>query len=346
MKLLVLDAPGLNAFVDKLIGAHPVMGVKTYPGDEKHFTFGPLSSANELRLDYDVTAQSPKKYFIPHKEALLHFQRGTAKVEAEPVNAALFVLIGVHPYDMVAINQLDRVMREGNPDELYLKRRDTAIIIGIDPLKAGKRAFWGAMGNWKAAEGYDIWLTDIGGKYVVEAATKKGEVMLAEYASAKNASPSDAKKRDAVRAKLAELGTTVEVKFRPEELPELLRGSFEHPIWEEKAKTCYSCGSCNLVCPTCYCFDVQDYMAVSLTEGTRVRIWDGCLLEEFAAVGSGENFREHRNQRFRHRLFRKGMYLYDKVGDIACVGCGRCSSACLPDIADPVKVFNTLKEGK
>jgi sulfhydrogenase subunit beta (sulfur reductase) len=346
MKLMVLDAPGLNTFVDKLIGAHPVIGPKTYAGDEKHFTFGLLSGASELRLDYGVTVQSPKKYFLPQKEALLHFERGNAKVETEPVNSAPFVLFGVHPYDMVAINQLDRVMREGNPDELYLKRREAAIIVGVDPVKAGERAFWGAMGTWKVAEGWDIWLTDIGGKYVVEAGTKKGVELLAKFAAANEASSDDGKKRDAVCAKLAEMGTTADVKFTPEELPELLRGNFEHPVWEEKAKKCYSCGSCNLVCPTCYCFDVQDFMAVSLAEGTRYRIWDGCLLEEFASVGSGENFREHRDQRFRHRLFRKGMYLYDKTGDIACVGCGRCATACLPDIADPVAVYNTLKEGK
>lgn len=346
MKLKVIDAPGLNAFVDKLIGAHPVIGVKKYTGDEKHFTFGRLMSSSELKLDYGVTVQSPKRYFLPQREALLHFTRADAQAEASVVDTEPFVLLGVHPYDMVAINQLDRVMREGNPDELYLKRREAAVIIGVDPVTAGERAFWGAMGTWEVNEGYDIWLTDIGGKYVVEAGATKGEELLAKFAAAKEASADDAKKRDAVRAKLAEMGTTADVKFTPEELPELLRGNFEHPLWEEKAKKCYSCGSCNLVCPTCYCFDVQDHVDICMTQGTRFRIWDGCLLEEFAVVAGGENFRERRQQRYRHRLFRKGMYLYDKVGDIACVGCGRCATACLPDIADPVDVYNSLKEGK
>ena len=68
------------------------------------------------------------------------------------------------------------------------------------------------------------------------------------------------------------------------------------------------------------------------------------LLEDFAAVGHGENFRGARIDRYRHRFYRKGQYLHRKYGDIACVGCGRCASACLPDIADPVDVYNTLKE--
>ncbi len=346
MKLMIIDAPSLNAFVDKLIGAHPVMGVRQHNGDGKHFTFARLSDAKELRLDYGVTVQSPKKFFSPQKEILLHFKRADSQAEAARLDAAPFVLIGVHPYDMVAINQLDRVMREGNPDEQYLKRREAAIIIGVDPVNVGERAFWGSMGTWEVSEGYDVWLTDIGGKFVVETATLKGEEVVSKFASTKGASADDARKREEVRAKLQKLGTTTDVKFKPEELPGLLRGNFEHPIWDEKAQKCYSCGSCNLVCPTCYCFDVQDHVDICLTQGTRYRIWDSCLLEEFAIVAGGENFREHRQQRYRHRLFRKGLYLYDKVGDIACVGCGRCATACLPDIADPVDVYNILKEGK
>jgi ferredoxin len=51
---------------------------------------------------------------------------------------------------------------------------------------------------------------------------------------------------------------------------------------------------------------------------------------------------EERRDRYRHRFYRKWAYLFGKLDEPACVGCGRCSSVCLPDIADPVKVFNSL----
>ena len=36
-------------------------------------------------------------------------------------------------------------------------------------------------------------------------------------------------------------------------------------------------------------------------------------------------------------------YVPAKIGgDIACVGCGRCVNACLPDIANPVAIYNQL----
>ena len=148
-----------------------------------------------------------------------------------------------------------------------------------------------------------------------------------------------------MREGLPRLGAARRIGFRPTELPRLLRRSFEHGIWAEQARKCLSCGSCNLVCPTCYCFDVKDDVDISLKTGNRYRTWDGCVLEDFAKVAGDENFREERLQRYRHRFYRKGMYLYDKYGQIACVGCGRCASACLPDIADPIAVYNALKEG-
>ena len=151
--------------------------------------------------------------------------------------------------------------------------------------------------------------------------------------------------RAEARDKLKTLGTPDQAPFRPTDLPGLLRGAFDNPIWAEKAQKCLSCGSCNLVCPTCYCFDVKDEVDISLKSAERYRVWDGCLMEDFAKVAGDENFREDRLQRYRHRFYRKGMYLFDKYGLIACVGCGRCASACLSDIADPVAVYGTLAKG-
>ena len=116
----------------------------------------------------------------------------------------------------------------------------------------------------------------------------------------------------------------------------------ESSFWEKHSEKCLACGSCVLVCPTCYCFDVKDNPDLSLEQGERVRIWDGCLLEDFAKVASGENFRATRPTRYRHRYFKKGKYLYDRFGFVSCVGCGRCSSNCLPDIANPVNLFNDM----
>ena len=342
-----LTGPQLSSFVEKMIAAGPVVGVKAKEGTEDRFAFGPLGSASELRLDYDVTILPPKKYLLPARETLVRFRLDNSPVTEPCVEAPrATVLIGVHPYDMIAMNQLDRLMRAGYPDPNYLARREAFTVIGVDPARASEKAFWGAMGCDAVEKGFDLWLTDIGGTYVVEIGSQKGAALLEEYAETRDATEKELEARSGARKKLKELGTTRAVRFRPAELPGLLRRSFESGIWEEKARKCLSCGSCNLVCPTCYCFDVRDEVNISLKEGERYRVWDGCVLEDFAKVGTGENFREKRLARYRHRFYRKGMYLYDRYGHIACVGCGRCATACLPDIADPVAVYNDLKEAE
>jgi ferredoxin len=82
-----------------------------------------------------------------------------------------------------------------------------------------------------------------------------------------------------------------------------------------------------------------------LKSGKRDRSWDGCLLDGFTKVAGNHEFRKNRADRFRHRIYRKGKYVPSKIelsGQVACVGCGRCVSACLPDIANPVNVYNKL----
>lgn len=337
----------LEGFVNAIINS----GVEVYGVQEKDFGkyhYAKLTGADKLRLDYDVTLTPPKKFFTPERETLLKY-----KLSPETKVDAVFetnkrVLIGVHPYDMIAINQMDEVFKDKNEDLHYFKRRKNTIIIGVDPQKASSWSFWCHMDASRADTGYDIWLTRLDGNtYFVEVTTEAGKKLIDKYAKVPLATNEETNKRDHIRANLHKLcNPDRKLSARPGEIPLLAKGGWGHPTWEERAKKCYSCGSCNLVCPTCYCFDVKDEMEIDLKGGQRLRFWDGCQLENFAIVGSGENFRGQRAERFKHRFYRKTVYQYEKYNHLACVGCGRCSSVCLPNIADPVDIINSLKEGK
>ena len=116
-------------------------------------------------------------------------------------------------------------------------------------------------------------------------------------------------------------------------LPELLDASYDSLLWDAIARRCFSCGTCTNVCPTCYCFDVQDKLNIDTVSGQRVRSWDSCQLRVFAEVAGGENFREHASSRMRHRVFRKGKFIQERTGKLGCVGCGRCSTNCVAKIS-------------
>jgi ferredoxin len=311
----------------------------------ERFAFAPLKHAGDLRLDYDVTILPPKKYFQPQCEVIATFNNESGYESV--FDGRDFTVIGVHPYDMIAINQMDMLFSQDESDEHYLKRRRAATIIAVDVVKPSKNVFAASMETAVVREGYDMLLTDIGDGYVAQPATERGEHLLHVAPHAADASRDDLKKREAVwNANRRELNKHL-LACKPGEIPALLDGAYLHPVWEEKAATCFSCGTCNNVCPTCYCFDVQDDVAWSLESGERKRIWDGCLLRAFTKVTGDHVFRKTAAQRFRHRLYRKGKYVPGKIGgQIACVGCGRCVGGCVPDIANPVAVYNRILADK
>jgi sulfhydrogenase subunit beta (sulfur reductase) len=340
MMIKEVGAAGLNAWVDGLVQKHKVFGVQAR-GDR--FAFAPIQRAADLRLDYDVTLTPPKAFFQPPREALWRFDGDTweSAIENEP-----FVLFGVHPYDMAAISQMDEVFSDKNADVHYLERRKSATVVVCDVQNASPNVFAGCMGTATVKDGYDVLITKIADYYLIEGKSKKGEQLMAALAREPDADPHSLKFREVVWEFNGKLLRRHELKVRPAELPDLLERSYEHPVWAEKAKRCHSCGSCNLVCPTCYCFNVQDDVQWDLKHGERVRTWDGCMLLDFAKVAGGHNFRKNRAERYRHRYYRKGKFLWDQHKQIACVGCGRCITACTTKIANPVDVYNRLLEAQ
>lgn len=344
MTFRTIQKKDLPSFVDHLIQAMEVVGVREKV--EGKYEFAPLESSSRLTLDYDVTLLSPKQYVFPPREALLHFRTGK-EISVDPVfKSQPRVIIGIHPYDLKSIAQLDRIFADANQDEHYRRRRQDTLLIGVDIKRASPYAFCKSMNSAVVQQGFDLFLTDIGPSYTVAVGTPGGGDLLEKYAVSQPSSQGEIAKRTEVQEKIPYLFSLNTVNTPYSELPKLLADHRDSKLFEELAEKCFSCGSCNLVCPTCYCFDVQDDMALSLVEGERYRLWDGCLLDGFARVASGENFREDRAERIRHRIFRKGKFIYEKYGEHGCVGCGRCASACLPDIANPVEIFNRLKEGK
>ncbi|MFW6304288.1 MAG: 4Fe-4S dicluster domain-containing protein [Candidatus Saliniplasma sp.] len=328
-----------KGFVEDLVQDDPreVIGVQE-KGNK--YVFDVLEKAGDLRLDYDVTILPPKKYFAPQRETLLKYK---VKDGHEAVNEVTpRIILGIHPYDLEAIRQMDKVFSETYEDEHYLEKREASVLVGMNMEDVSEWSFAGSMGTATIEDHYDIMLTDIGDNYVIEIGSEKGSDLL----DGVNLRDATEEEKEAVENKKNDLKDKFKksLDFSPEELPELLEENYDNvEFWEENSEKCYSCGSCNLVCPTCYCFDVKDINEITLDEGKRIRQWDGCLLEEFAIVAGDENFREERYQRYRHRFMRKGRYIYERYDDIACVGCGRCGSHCVPDIADPTEVYNSLK---
>ncbi len=301
------------------------------------FAFAEIRSkagVGRIRMDYDITILPPKKYFLPAYETLLEFDDADPHSGTAALTVRSTVVLGVHPYDLHAIATSDAFFALEPADPHYLSKRAATRLIGMNvQAPANDQQFQADMNSLEPPEGgFDLFMTDLGDRYFVEVGTQAGSKLLHTTGLFTPAGPTDHKAKQAYD-KVKTANFHKKLPYDTKYLPELLDASYDSLLWEAIARRCFSCGSCTNVCPTCFCFDVQDKLDLGAASGVRRRQWDSCQLKAFAEVASGENFREHRASRTRHRMFRKGKYVLERTGRIGCVGCGRCIRHCVANIS-------------
>ena len=323
------------------------------------FFYEPVARAEQLDLGFTYSVYSPKRFLFPSTETLFRFERNedgfttTTDIDAKPR-----VLVGVHPCDLHAIRLLDHVFSADERDEHYLTRREQTLIIGLDCAKPCiDGIFCRDMDTNHAESGYDAMLYPLDqptngdgtpadeARYAVVFGSDAGRDWLLEKQAAPHsrvANAQDERDLDEYQQR-KQASFPFALKTRIGDLPDLLERSYDSLLWEATARRCYSCGSCNLTCPTCYCFDIQDENDLPLSEGSRIRTWDGCQLHDFALVAGDHNFRPKAAQRLRHRIYRKGMWVRQRTNLPGCVGCARCDRACTAKI-NSVDIYNQLTE--
>ena len=244
----------------------------------------------------------------------------------------------MHPCDLEALDALDAAYSYPPAEIRWAADRKRAIIIGVDCMP-DEYCFCASMGTSGSRKTCDLFLTPIDDDYLIEAHTLTGERLL----DATLKSPARARHMEEAERRHSEkvARTTASLASPIAAFADILERGGLTPVWQEVASRCYSCGSCNTTCPTCFCFSMDDEFDLTLAAGVRKRSWDSCQLQEFALVAGGHNFRGERWQRVRHRWHRKFLYLYRRLGRPYFTGCGRCSRACTADI-NIVDVSNQL----
>jgi len=291
--------------------------------------YAPIDSFKELRLGLRPTHISAKEFLFPTQETLITFDienQTTRAITKAPKQA----IIGLAPCDLHAISLMDRVFKAPPEDINYTKRRDRTLLIGAD-CQPDSYCFCDSVNTATIDNNFDLFLHTLKGGVLVRIGTKKGQTALKRYAKTRLATKAEMAEATKVNTKRIEKIKT-RLAAAPEELPRLYSASEDNPVWGQIGAKCTGCGSCNHVCPTCYCFDIKDDTSLDLATSTRSRHWDGCTLEDFAKVAGGHDFRATRASRLRHRMRRKFQYPVKEYDSLFCIGCGRCSRTCLVKI--------------
>jgi len=311
------------------------------------YRFKALVDEDKVDFDFTNTRLSPKSLLFPQSERMFEYALDETDEDAyvireSPKDYPPTVVVGMRPCDAKALRLVNVTFV--NPefkDPWWSRRLESLTLIGLGCKEPWSTCFCTSVGCGPFnEEGLDVLLFDLGGEYVARSITEKGAQLLNKAGVTEDAKGDTKRMAEALKTK-AEQKISSHVptdKLKEKNVLEL----FDAPFWDDVAFACINCGTCTFLCPTCWCFDIQD--EIHKSQGDRIRNWDSCMFPLFTLHASGHNPRSEKVQRVRQRFMHKLKYYVDKYNNgVACVGCGRCVKHCPVNI-DIREVFKLMNE--
>ncbi|MFH2036626.1 MAG: 4Fe-4S dicluster domain-containing protein [Candidatus Zixiibacteriota bacterium] len=280
---------------------------------------------------YTVGFQSWKKILHPAHERLWDATlegKGFA-IHTPGDDISPKALLGVRSCELEALKIHDKILMEGpHTDSHYQHRRKNIFIVAVNCTQPGGTCFCASMNTGpKAQSAFDLSLTEImeaDKHYFTVAAGSEIGIEILQGLPVRDASHEEIAIADkAMERSVKKMGRTLKTKG----LKELLLENFDNPHWEKISERCLTCGNCTLVCPTCFCVNVEDTTDLSGQKAERWNHWDSCFIKDFSYIHGG-SIRISAASRYRQWLMHKLAYWVDQFGTFGCVGCGRCITWC------------------
>jgi ferredoxin len=315
MKIATRDA--LAAWLDGLMEHHAVIAPRMVDGEA---LYRPVTSSAEILFDFQRTVLSPKTFFLPDTQVILEVEKqGSDLALAEPALAKEQVLFGVRPCDAKGLLALDALLSDRPPpDSYYAERRERTTLIGLACPQLWDDCFCTSLdGGPDDASAVDLMLYEGDTGYWISEVTEKGTALLEGL--------------EAEKTRESPPTSDVTGNKVPVLPPEAWGALFDDMYWQRLAERCLTCHACTYVCPTCRCFDVRDETTSAgpgYAHMQRLRAWDSCLASAYRRIAGGHDPRPNKAQRLRNRYYCKFCYAPLDFGALACVGCGRCITAC------------------
>ena len=294
--------------------------------------FAPMENGTKPNFDFRNSRLSPKSVVYPQSERMFEYSTDQEDPEANilkeaPKEYVPQAIVGIRPCDAQAFQIVK--LNFDNPeyrDPWWVQRLESTLLVGLGCNEPSSTCFCTSVGGGPFSEkGLDALLYDMGEKYIIKGLTEKGEEFLKKTEGGSTADKSAIKEAESLEASASKKITTSVPTDKLKE--KVVTDLFDASFWEEVAFACLNCGICTFLCPTCWCFDIQDELLAK--QGDRIRNWDSCMFPLFTLEGSGHNPRDKKFQRVRQRFMHKLKYYVDKYNSgVQCSGCGRCVRSC------------------
>jgi len=312
-----------------------------------------IKDPEDIKLEKSLPFYSFKRFFVPEEEKLFEYKEQNLKTEATPPKNT--AIIGMNLLDLKSVLLYDQVFEK---DPYYQARRRHMLIVGHSLIPDLPQNIFEQTFEEDILEhlNFDIFLatlsvadTPLSGVTGIKAKrsrTKKiSEEKVPEEYAVFTGSPLGQKilnefgYKDYINIQFS--GPVKEGKLdeRMLALRDKLKNKHNQKIWDELGARCIECGKCTIVCPTCFCFRIDDKAGLQNNQGERKRCWDSCFYQEFSEVALGHKFLNDTAKRIHFWYYHKFARIPDEFSFMGCVGCRRCSAVCPVgiDIAEVLK---------
>jgi ferredoxin len=313
-----------------LLGLNAKVFVPVKEGD--YAGFQRLTEGVNPDWSYQNTRMSPKAIVYPQSERMFEYSLDESDPQAHVLKEAAKdfgpqVVVGIRPCDAHAFQIVKRNFdNQEFRDPWWVKRYEATTFVGLGCAEPCSTCFCVSAGGGPFGKiGLDVMLYDVGDGFTAVSLTPKGDDFLKGLKGGKAGGD---KEKAIVKGLEDKAAGKVSSRISTDKLKDkVVNQLFGAPFWDNVAFSCINCGTCTYLCPTCWCFDIQD--EVFGKQGDRIRNWDSCMFPLFTLHGSGHNPRDKKTARVRQRFMHKLKYYVDKYGDgIQCSGCGRCVRYC------------------
>ncbi len=285
-----------------------------------------VTSADEIEFDAK-SDYSFKEMLTPLSQTLFFFTEDVTKEANQDTSDAIIFL---RSCDLHAVKRLDDIyLHNGPADPFYQKVREHVKFALIGCTHSFDSCFCVSMGTNQSTEGYAFSIDFSNDSVASNVLDESMEALFARRAAAKE---------DVKPACVTENEVKVTI---PAEVPNSI---YKHELWDEYTARCINCGRCNIVCPTCTCFNMQDtYYTDNGKVGERRRVAGSCMINGYTNVAGGGEYRKTNGERMRFKVLHK-IYTHRKRFDHdMCVGCGRCDMVC-PEYISYANIINKVNE--
>jgi len=332
MKIIKIDKKDWAGGLKKSENSYRLMG-PVKGGNRLTSEFRVLEKGQVPDLSLSDALLSPKSIVFPQSESMFKY---TTDENSDDVNILkrpekeypLTAVVGIRPYDAAAFLILKKNFdTKEYRDPYWMDAYESCVFVGLAVNEPSSTDFSASVNSGPFAEaGLDVLLADDGDVFLAKTLTDKGAAWLKAAGWENEADLAHASKRIEEMKAAAEkkIASTISFENIPNKsIMELYNADF----WNDAAFSCINCGTCAYLCPTCWCFDIQDENHGK--SGSRNKLWDSCMFPLFTLHGSGHNPRDTKTMRVRQRFMHKLKYYPDKYEDgPMCVGCGRCVRFC------------------